>query len=347
MNIVFLLLSAFVVFGTFIPMLRLSHWTVRGWDFPRLQLYVVGQVALAGLLWPMRGWSPFVLGVMAVLVAALVTLAAWMWRYTPLSPKQVKDSERSKSPLRLLVSNVLMTNRDSGKLISAVREKQPDIIVALETDQWWADQLSALSESHPHVVNVPQDDTYGMIVRSRLALIDPTIEHLVNKEIPSVHFDIELVDGTIVKVHALHPKPPFPDEDEDSSDRDAELMVVAKRVKAHGQPCIVLGDMNDVAWSHTTSLFQKVSGLLDLRIGRGFFSTFNADHWWMRWPLDHVFVSDHFRVQSIERLDSVGSDHFPMYAALSFEPEGRGAQYSPTATDEERREANEKIKEGG
>ncbi len=37
----------------------------------------------------------------------------------------------------------------------------------------------------------------------------------------------------------------------------------------------------------------------------------------MRWLLDHVFVSTHFRVRNIERLDHMGSDHFTMLFNLA------------------------------
>lgn len=154
---------------------------------------------------------------------------------------------------------------------------------------------------------------------------------------------MELGDGTIVRLHALHPKPPFPDEDTISTDRDAELLVIGKRAKQAGDPTLVLGDMNDVAWSRTTKLFQKTSGLLDPRVGRGFFSTYHASHRLMRWPLDHVFISDHFRVRHLKRLSHVGSDHFPMFADFSFEPNGHAEQIKPEADDDEKSEAEDKI----
>ncbi len=85
----------------------------------------------------------------------------------------------------------------------------------------------------------------------------------------------------------MHPEPPLPKKDAD--ERDAELLLVAREVKQRGNPALVAGDLNDVAWSHTTRLFQRLSGLLDPRVGRGIYATFHTGHWIVRWPLDHLF----------------------------------------------------------
>ncbi|MCB1131068.1 MAG: endonuclease/exonuclease/phosphatase family protein, partial [Verrucomicrobiae bacterium] len=132
-------------------------------------------------------------------------------------------------------------------------------------------------------------------------------------------------------------------EAEDSTGRDAELLIVGRRVAEHGGPTIVLGDLNDVAWSRTTKLFQRVSGLLDPRIGRGFFSTFHAKHRWMRWPLDHVFFSRHFRLREMKRLGPIGSDHFPILADFSFEPENGDDQDPPDMDAGDEHAAERKI----
>ncbi|MEO7935915.1 MAG: endonuclease/exonuclease/phosphatase family protein, partial [Dokdonella sp.] len=82
----------------------------------------------------------------------------------------------------------------------------------------------------------------------------------------------------------------------------------------------------DVAWSSTTRLFRKLSGLLDPRVGRGMFNTFHADWWFMRWPLDHLFLSSHFTLKQLRRLPSIGSDHFPLLTVLQFTPKRGAAQ---------------------
>jgi hypothetical protein len=50
------------------------------------------------------------------------------------------------------------------------------------------------------------------------------------------------------------------------------------------------------------------------------FNTFHADYWFLRWPLDHLFHSQHFTVSKIQRLPSIGSDHYALYTKLAFTP---------------------------
>ena len=341
---IFQLLALFVTVGAFLPLVSCDHWLVRAWDFPRLQIFIF---SLA--LFPCLFFFSFNDGnhgpdwiIVGLLTAAVGYLGFLIWPYTKLHPKQVLAGQ-GKTGIRLLVSNVLMSNRESDKLIALIRERQPDIIVALETDQWWNEKLAAVADDYPHTIELPQDDTYGMVLRSRLELIDPFVEYIIRDNIPSVHFKVKLGDGQTVRIHAVHPKPPYPDEDETTTDRDAELLIVGKRAEKHGGPTIVLGDLNDVAWSHTTRMFQRISGLLDPRVGRGLFATFHAWHWFMRWPLDHVFISDHFRVRHLERLPSIGSDHFPMFTDFSFEPAGKNEQETPEPDPGDEEEADDKI----
>ncbi len=345
LEMIFQLLALFVVVGTFLPLIRCDTWLIRAWDFPKIQLFCLGLPVFCGLFFVSfndaeiaRDWV-----VIGLLGAALLALGWSMFRYTPLHKKELRDGTGDVT-ISFLVSNVLMYNRESDKLLKLIRKYEPDIFIGLETDAWWNGKIGELEETYPHSVELPQEDTYGMVMRSRIPLVDPKVEYIFRDDIPSIHTDFHLSDGSSVRLHAVHPKPPFPEEDTSSTDRDAELLTVGKRVEDRGGPTIVLGDLNDVAWSRTTRLFQKTSRLLDPRVGRGFFNTFHAGHRIVRWPLDHVFVSDHFRLRKVERMPSVGSDHFPMFVEFSYEPNGTHEQEAPEKENGDDAEADEKIR---
>ncbi|MFP3354983.1 hypothetical protein R0K04_26925, partial [Pseudoalteromonas sp. SIMBA_153] len=68
----------------------------------------------------------------------------------------------------------------------------------------------------------------------------------------------------------------------------------------------------------------------------------------LRWALDHIFHSACFTVVDIQRMPSVGSDHFPVMTTLQYEPEEASKQEgnAPTAQAEDIQETDNKIEEG-
>jgi endonuclease/exonuclease/phosphatase (EEP) superfamily protein YafD len=335
-----------MILATVLPLLRSEYWIVRIFDFPRLQITVVFCAVFAGYA-IVREDPSLADHAFLVLLCLCLGYQLWrMWPYTPLHPRQVKraDEHDAARTVSLLISNILQTNRDSGKLLALIREVDPDVVLVVETDEWWHQQLRGLERERPHVLAHPRANTYGMLLYSRLPLVDPAVRFLVEDDVPSIHTGLQLPSGEVVTLRGVHPRPPAPGESTRSTERDAELMVVAKELEGREGPSIVVGDLNDVAWSRTNDLFQKISGLLDPRVGRGFYSTFNANWPFIRFPLDHAFVSRHFRVAAFRVLPHVGSDHFPVYAKLTLSPSRQDPNRGPpAATERDEREAGEKI----
>lgn len=278
-------------------------------------------LALSGLCWwyssEQSDWYHWSVG----LLLLLATLYQF-YRILPFTTIWAKSSVSipgERVELRLMVSNVLQTNRNSQPLIELVRKEQPDILLSVETDQWWGKELdNALKEEYPYVIRVPLDNLYGMHLHSRIELLDTQITYRVKEDIPGIAATIRLSEDREVDLYCVHPMPPSPSEAYASTGRDAELVMVGKQAKKRRRTAVVFGDLNDVAWSHSTRLFRRISGLSDPRLGRGFYATFHADYWWARWPLDHIFHSHDLGVARIERLEHIGSDHFPILMEFGF-----------------------------
>ncbi|WDT77310.1 MAG: endonuclease/exonuclease/phosphatase family protein [Candidatus Manganitrophus sp.] len=345
MKAFFILIGSFTLLATLLPFLRTEVWWIRIFDFPRLQITLLAVAVL--ILYPLVWKSGSVWEALFIVLLAASTLyqIGRMLPYTPLWKKQVRESRRpsKESSLGLLVANVWMPNKNAPRLFEIIRKADPDLILILEANHWWQSELDHLEKSHPSLVHHPLENTYGMLLYSRLELVRPEVRFLVQEDVPSIHTGVRLPSGREITLHFLHPRPPAPTEHPRSTERDVELLISGKEVRGSDKPVIVAGDLNDVAWSRTTRLFRKISGLLDPRIGRKFLNTFHAKYPFMRWPLDHVFHSPHFRLIELKRLPYFGSDHFPIFAALNLEPEAADEQEKPQPGPGDRKEAEEKI----
>jgi endonuclease/exonuclease/phosphatase (EEP) superfamily protein YafD len=344
------LMAAFVVAGTALPLIREPHWWIRIFDFPRLQLALLGSIVFGLYLWHVRSERgayrrPYDVASIVLLIVALGYQAWQIWPYTRLHPVQSVDAEAPEEghSFRLVLSNVLMDNRDAESWLGEVRAAEPDLVVMLEPDDWWVEQAQPLRRELPFAIEHPLDNTYGIALYSRFPLRDVTVREVVEDGIPSIWGSFELPAGDRVRFAFLHPRPPQVAQDTD--ERDVELVLVAREVEGHEGPLIVAGDFNDVAWSYTTKLFQELSGLLDPRIGRGFYPTFHARYPPLRWPLDHAFHSEHLALVELRRLGAGESDHFPILLELAVVPAAASEQETPEAEAEDHEQAEEIIDE--
>jgi endonuclease/exonuclease/phosphatase (EEP) superfamily protein YafD len=313
-----------MVAGTLLNLSSSPHWFIRGWDFPRVQIALLAGGAGAIYAWCCNQGALHDWLFLTAVVACVLWQVARIYPYTVVAPVRVQPSQHSspeRRRLRMLISNVQMENTAHERLLRLVRQTNPDILLAVETDERWLRALEPLAADYHHVIRQPQDNWFGMVLFSRLPLLEARVEFLVQDDVPSVFAVIE-VAGERVVLRGLHPRPPEPLRDQDSTPRDAELVLVGRLVtKQNGAPTVVAGDLNDVAWSATTQLFLRLSGLLDPRMGRGFYNSYNARNPLVRWPLDHVFHSNHFRLVELRRCHDIGSDHFPVLIELSYEPD--------------------------
>ena len=348
--LIFQVVAVLVVFASAWGQLPLDHWWVRAVDFPRIQILVLGLVSLIGLLLLTPQWQIAEIG---LIIALLVSIAFQLWMvlpYTRLWKREVRQARVMSDPVqvKLMVSNVLTPNNNTQALVNLVQQRQPDILITLESDKKWEEALSVIEPDYPYNVKVPLDNLYGMHLYSKLELIDPEVKYLLIDDIPSIHTQLRLSNGKVIWLYCLHPMPPSPTEADKSTTRDAELLMVGRHIKENNQTAILAGDLNDVAWSKTTLMFRRISGLLDPRIGRFFINTFHVDYPILRWALDHIFHSPCFTLVDIERLPSIGSDHFPVLTTLQYEKSAVEEQQdnATQASEKDKQQTHEKIEEG-
>ena len=344
------ILAIIVIWLSFWSLIPRDEWWIRGTDFPRLQILVLGFIAFILFLLVDHPWNWLNQLLFIGLMAALAYQLKMVLPYTFIWKKQVKQVKQDQlDPQRqisLVVSNVLTTNTKYHLLIEQIQIHQPDLVLTLETDQNWQNALSVIEADYPYRVPVPLDNLYGMHLYSKLELSETEVKFILSDEIPSIHTTVILRSGQPVQLYCLHPKPPSPTEAKDSTLRDAELLIVGDQIKDLDESCIVMGDLNDVAWSRTTRLFQRISGLLDPRVGRHYVNTFHADYPFFRWSLDHVFHSTDFALVHMERLPHVGSDHFPVFLVLQTGRVFEHIQEELEQTDKDEQEAQKAIEEG-
>ncbi len=317
-----IILSLLVIF---LSVLSLSHnvasWYFELLDFPRLHYLILAFFLLVIFALLSKEWKWTDWALVAGLVGVILIQCSYILPYL-LGPKSVPDASAEEisdsNTVGIVIANVLMTNRRADAFLSIVKAQKPDMILAMEVDEWWVDQLQTLRDDYPYAVEFPTDNAYGMALYSRLPLDQVEVKFLDDEKIPSIHTKVKLPGTRTFWFHGIHPVAPVPSSryPDGKGEREVTLARVGDMVAAATLPSVVAGDFNDVSWSHTSRMFSARGKLGNVRLGRGLFNTFSADSYIERWPLDHFFVTDDFKLHKLERLPDFHSDHLALYARL-------------------------------
>ena len=321
------ILGLFLVLITLLPLLSTGKWYVRWWDFPRFQIAALLLIPLLiATLMAVRkasGWEPAIWSV--VLFASLAWQVSHVIQFSPLWSKEVPVATIKSGSviIKLMVSNLDYENSNPQPAIEQLAEENPDVLLLVEYNEGWEQRLDDLKKQFKYHHDEVRGEGLGMALWSNIPMERAKTRFLVSERRPSIWAELKLESNQRINFIGVHPTPPglldsTGDKRRDSRVRDAELILIAKEVAQRSDEAwAIAGDFNDVAWSHTTRLFKRVSGMKDPRIGRSFMGTYIAQYPPCRCPIDHVFLSDGFSISNLSRKLISGSDHFAILATVA------------------------------
>jgi multisubunit Na+/H+ antiporter MnhG subunit len=141
-RLIILCLGYLVVFFSLLPLIRSDYWFVRVFDYPRSQKFWINAFILAAFLFVASYDRTHDLIFIGVLFLNQIYLTSLIWDYTPLASRQMKkDIDNSNDAIKIFIANVLQENRNSDLCNKAIKRYDPDIILLVETDDQWRQEV--------------------------------------------------------------------------------------------------------------------------------------------------------------------------------------------------------------
>ena len=220
------------------------------------------------------------------------------------------------TPVRLLLMNVLSSNRDTEAVVAQVHRYQPDILVLEEIMPYWFAALSDRLTDYPYQLHAVREDNFGIWLLSKFPIYDEEIIPWGPIQLPSATVRFR-VGNRLARVVAMHPMSPAAPQG--VRWRNEQLRQIAERFQGTDDPLLVIGDLNTTSFAPIFQEFKQALRLIDSRRGFGLQCSWPAYSFNpLMITLDHCLVSNDWEVVRREVGDDVGSDHLPVYVELNF-----------------------------
>lgn len=289
------------VAGGLLP-LGASYW----WGFELFSHFRIQYLALAALL--------VVVGIvtrhrrLALLVAAVAGINS-----LPVLPYLGSTTTDTPTAMQIGVLNVNVNsqNTEYARVVDAIRAADADLVAILELSPELDHVLMELADRYFYRFSAPEDSNFGMGVLSRHPLVSMRSFAIGSKM--AIDTLVELPAGRIrfLAVHLVPPK-----NSSLALERNLQLDRLADYANQFDEPLLVCGDFNLTPYSPYFERFASAAQLEDTRLGLGLDFSWPTFMPILGIPIDHCFTRGPIAVDSIVRLDRIGSDHYPVQLKL-------------------------------
>lgn len=226
---------------------------------------------------------------------------------------KINDSTK-KQGFTIEVINLLSKNKKYDAVRNEINENSPDILVIQELNDKWSEELQQIKENYPYIYEISRDDCFGIALYSKIHITEIKKLNVGTLNLPGIAAFCDY-KGKVFEIICIHTTPPTCQKYFKNTQKIIDDL--ANYVVENGHNVIIAGDFNTAPYSYNYKNFVKTSKMKDL--SNIFHPTWSA--FWLspfRITLDHIFVSKAFTVRNYAVGKNIGSDHFPIWAEISF-----------------------------
>lgn len=298
LQIILLALTCLACAGTVAGFFGRHWWTFELASHFRFQ-YLVCLLAVAAIHLLRKDYC---LGLLAG-VFAIINLHLVHPVYQPAMA--ARQSHETGQTIRALLLNVNHDSYQHERVREFLRSSEADVMLLLEVDREWMENLEPLKELYPFRESRSDLDD-GIALFSRAPFSNAEFRTVGSVGSPSVVAQFEAMGQgfTLIGTH-----PTAPTSRESAQSRNRQLGALARFVSTQNGPVVLMGDLNTTPWSPYFNDLLSTTGLRDTREGLGIQPTWPSSFPPFLIPIDHCLVSSAIVVRKREVGPDIGSDH--------------------------------------
>ena len=285
--------------------------------------WILSLLVLVAVGFAVRRW--FRTAGILVLMALLLN---WWGHVVPINCLATQSSDAVQNRIKVLAWNIEAAEYDSVKIESLCKiilEQDADLVFLAEDFYACCDQIDArLKSLYPYTTHDHCNDSHYFYSKYPLKQWN-----WIAKDVDSRSVIIKSCvekDGTDIDLYGCHLSSNNYGEGSYAKKisqaqqlREAEIQVISDSLKSSSNPCLCIGDMNDIAGSSTLGILQDI-GFRDAwwEGGCGYGATIHKP---LPYRIDHILYrsgSRSLKLLDITKMDSQGlSDHDAMVATFA------------------------------